>query len=131
MWNQLEIASVIDCAVMASLNYIVQLTVVRFSILNQVTDGLAMFVMGNPHCVFWAPASAYARMNLAMLFAAPVFEGEKLGRCIRWLFHAFVPPPGHSHAESERHWTALVTPSLGSLQRSNRVADPPQSHGLV
>ena len=60
---------------MASINYIVQLTVVRLSILNRETDGLAMFVMGNPHSIFWALASAYIFMNLAMLFAAPVFEG--------------------------------------------------------
>ena len=75
-------------AVMASLNYIVQLTVVRLSILNKETDGLAMLVMGNPHSIFWALASAYVFMNLAMLFAAPVFEGGKLERCIRWLFYA-------------------------------------------
>ena len=86
MWSQLGIAFAIVYAVMASLNYIMQLTVVRFSILNKETDGLAMFVMGNPHPIFWALASAYVFMNLAMLFAAPVFEGGRLERCIRGLF---------------------------------------------
>jgi hypothetical protein len=88
MWSQLGIAFAIVYAVMASLNYIMQLTVVRLSILNKETDGLAMFVMGNSHSIFWALASAYVFMNLAMLFAAPVFEGGKLERCIRWLFYA-------------------------------------------
>lgn len=88
MWSQLGIAFAIVYAVMASLNYIMQLTIVRFSILNQETDGLAMFVMGNPHSIFWALASAYVFMNLAMLFAAPVFEGGKLERGIRRLFYA-------------------------------------------
>lgn len=88
MWSQLGIAFAIVYAVMASLNYIMQLTVVRSSILNQETDGLAMFVMGNPHSIFWALASAYVFMNLAMLFAAPVFEGGRLERCIRRLFYA-------------------------------------------
>ncbi len=88
IWSQLGLSFAIVYAVMASINYIVQLTVVRLSILNQETDGLAMFAMGNPHSIFWALASAYVFMNLAMLFAAPVFEGGKLERWIRWLFLA-------------------------------------------
>jgi len=88
IWSQLGLAFAIVYAAMASINYIVQLTVVRLSILNRETDGLAMFVMGNPHSIFWALASAYIFMNLAMLFAAPVFEGGKLERWIRWLFLA-------------------------------------------
>jgi Zn-dependent protease len=73
---------------MASINYILQLTVVRLSIVNKETDGLAMFVMGNSHSIFWALASAYIFMNLAMLFVAPVFDGGRLERWIRWLFIA-------------------------------------------
>jgi hypothetical protein len=88
IWSHLGIAFTLVYAVMASVNYIVQLTAVRFSILNNETDGLAMFVMGNSHSIFWALALAYAFMNLAMLFAAPVFEGGKLERRIRWLFYA-------------------------------------------
>ncbi len=88
IWSQLGLSFAIVYAVMASINYIVQLTVVRLSILNQETDGLAMFAMGNPHSIFWALASAYVFMNLAMLFAAPVFEAGKLERWIRWLFLA-------------------------------------------
>ncbi len=88
IWSHLGLAFTIVYAVMASINYIVQLTVVRQSILNGETDGLAMFAMGNPHSIFWALASAYVFMNLAMLFAAPVFDGGKLERWIRWLFFA-------------------------------------------
>ncbi len=88
IWSHLGIAFTIVYAVMACINYIVQLTVVRLSILNRETDGLAMFAMGNSHSIFWALASAYAFMNLAMLFAAPVFEGGKLERWIRGLFYA-------------------------------------------
>ena len=88
LWSQLGLAFAIVYAAMACINYIVQLTVVRLSILNRETDGLAMFVMGNPHSIFWALASAYVFMNLAMLFAAPVFGGGKLERWIRWLFLA-------------------------------------------
>jgi hypothetical protein len=88
IWSHLGIAFTLVYAAMASINYITQLTVVRLSILNQETDGLAMFVMGNSHSIFWALASSYAFMNLAMLFAAPVFDGGRLERAIRWLFFA-------------------------------------------
>jgi len=88
IWSQLGIAFALIYAVMASINYILQLTVVRLSIVNKETDGLAMFVMGNPHSIFWALASAYIFMNLAMLFVAPVFYGGRLERWIRWLFIA-------------------------------------------
>ena len=88
IWSHLGIEFALIYAVMASINYITQLTIVRLSILNNETDGLAMFVMGNSHSTFWALASAYAFMNLAMLFAAPVFYGGSLERTIRWLFYA-------------------------------------------
>lgn len=88
LWSQVGLAFAIIYATMACINYIVQLTVVRLSLLNRETDGLAMFVSGNPHSIFWALASAYVFMNLAMLFAAPVFAGGKLERWIRWLFLA-------------------------------------------
>jgi hypothetical protein len=88
IWSELGIAFSLIYAVMASINYLLQLTAVRLSILNRETDGLAMFVMGNPHSLFWVLASCYVFMNLAMLFAAPVFDGGRLERWIRWLFIA-------------------------------------------
>lgn len=89
IWSHLGIAFALIYAVMASINYTVQLTVVRLSIANKETDGLAMFVMGNSHSLFWALASCYIFMNnVAMLFAAPIFSGGKLERWIRGLFIA-------------------------------------------
>src|SRR5512143_1862703 len=87
-WSHLGIALTLIYALMASINYILQLTVVRPSIVNKETDGLAMFVMGNSHSIFWALASTYVFMNLAMLFAAPVLHGGRLERWIRWMFIA-------------------------------------------
>jgi hypothetical protein len=84
----LGIAFALIYAVMASINYLMQLTVVRLSIVNKETDGLAMFVMGSSHSIFWALASAYVFMNLAMLFTAPIFYGGRLERWICWLFIA-------------------------------------------
>jgi hypothetical protein len=71
---------------MAAMNYMVQLLPVWRSINNGETDGLAMFVLGNPHSVFWGLAYAYIFMNLAMLFAAQVFAGNRLENRIRLLF---------------------------------------------
>ncbi len=88
IWSQVGLSFAIVYATMACINYVVQLTVVRLSILNREVDGLAMFVMGNPHSIFWALMLDYVFMNLAMLFAAPIFEGGKLERWIRWLFLA-------------------------------------------
>lgn len=88
IWSELGLAFALIYAVMATINYLVQLTAVRLSILSGETDGLAMFVMGNPHSLFWVLASCYVFMNLAMLFAAPVFDGGKLEQWIRWLFYA-------------------------------------------
>jgi len=88
IWSHLGIAFALIYATMSAINYITQLTVVRLSILNQETDGLSMFVMGNAHSIFWALASSYAFMNLAMLFAGSVFEGGRLEQSIRRLFYA-------------------------------------------
>ncbi len=86
VWSHLGIAIGLIYAVMASINYLLQLTVVRSSILNKETDGLAMFVMGNPHSIAWGLAYAYLFMNLAMLFAAPVFRTSPLEKRTRLLF---------------------------------------------
>ena len=45
-----------------------------------------MYVLGNPHSIFWALAYAYIFMNLAMLFSAMVFAGNRLENRIRLLF---------------------------------------------
>ena len=86
IWSRLGLAFTLIYASMAAINYMVQLLPVWRSINNGETDGLAMFVLGNPHSVFWALAYAYIFMNLAMLFAAPVFGGSPLENRIRLLF---------------------------------------------
>lgn len=86
IWSQLGLAFTLIYAGMASTNYLVQLLPVWRSIANHETDGLAMFVLGNPHSLFWALAYAYVFMNLAMLFAAQVFGGSSLAKRVRRLF---------------------------------------------
>jgi hypothetical protein len=86
IWSLLGLAFTLIYAAMAAMNYMVQLLPVWRSINNGETDGLAMFVLGNPHSVFWGLAYAYIFMNLAMLFAAQVFAGNRLENRIRLLF---------------------------------------------
>ncbi len=76
-------------AALTGLNYFVQLTVVRQSLLAGQIDGLEPFIMANPQSVMLAiDTLGYLFLFLACLFAAPVFSGGKLETAIRWLFAA-------------------------------------------
>ena len=86
IWSRLGLAFTLIYACMAAMNYMIQLLPVWRSINNGETDGLAMYVLGNPHSIFWGLAYAYIFMNLAMLFSAMVFAGNPLENRIRLLF---------------------------------------------
>jgi len=86
IWSLLGLAFTLIYAAIAAMNYMIQLLPVWRSINNGETDGLAMFVLGNPHSIFWGLAYAYIFMNLAMLFSAMVFSGSPLENRIRLLF---------------------------------------------
>jgi len=78
IWSRLGLAFTLIYATMAAMNYMIQLLPVWRSINHGDTDGLAMFVLGNPHSIFWGLAYAYIFMNLGMLFSAPVFGRRSL-----------------------------------------------------
>jgi hypothetical protein len=86
IWSCLGLAFTLIYATMALMNYMVQLLPVWRSLANNETDGLAMFVLGNPHSIFWALAYSYFFMNIGMLFSAQVFGGDPLRNRIRLLF---------------------------------------------
>jgi len=86
IWSLLGLSFTLIYATMATMNYMIQLMPVWRSINNGESDGLAMFVSGNPHSIFWALAYAYIFMNIAMLFSAMVFAGDRLENRIRRLF---------------------------------------------
>jgi hypothetical protein len=86
IWSLLGLAFTLIYAALAAMNYMVQLLPVWHSINNGETDGLAMFVLGNPHSIVWGLAYAYIFMNLAMLFSAQVFARNRLENRIRLLF---------------------------------------------
>jgi glucan phosphoethanolaminetransferase (alkaline phosphatase superfamily) len=82
IFSQLGVAFAIVCAVLLSINYYLQLTVVRWNV-------LPMLAIENPYSVMWAiEVLGYGFMGLATLFAAAVFSPRKLEDSIRWLFVA-------------------------------------------
>ena len=87
IWSRLGLAFTLIYASMAAMNYMIQLLPVWRSINNGETDGLAMYVLGNPHSIFWGLAYAYIFMNLAMLFSAMVFAGNPLEESHPVAFH--------------------------------------------
>jgi hypothetical protein len=66
--------------------YLIQLLTVRISLGQGEIEGLGLFAHTNTHSIFWALATSYAYMSLALLFAAWVFGENRLERRIRWLF---------------------------------------------
>lgn len=86
IWSAIALAYTVIYAGMAFTNYVTQLVSIQRALAAGETDGLAMLVHGNPHALFWSLVSAYIFMNLAMLFAVPVFSGGGLERRIRRLF---------------------------------------------
>ncbi len=86
IWSHIALVYTVMYAGMAVINYAPQLLSVQRALLGGETDGLSLWVHGNPHAIFWSLVSCYAFMNLAMLFAAPVFSGGRLERWIKQLF---------------------------------------------
>jgi hypothetical protein len=66
IWSHFGLAFTLIYASIAATNYMIQLLPVWRSINHGETDGLAMFVLGNPHSIFWGLAYAYIFMNLAI-----------------------------------------------------------------
>ena len=67
-------------------SYYMQLAAVRLSLLQGETDGLAPFVLANPHSIVWAwEGFDYGMMCLATLAIAPLFGRGRLERLIRAL----------------------------------------------
>jgi hypothetical protein len=88
IWSMIGLAFAIVYAVMANINYLIQLVAVRPNLLSGELEGLGLFAGDNPHSVFWALANAYAIQSMALFFAAWVLDGGKLERWIRRLFVA-------------------------------------------
>jgi hypothetical protein len=76
-------------ATVITADYFILWTVTLPSIINAQTADLSLLSMYNPHGIFVALESlAYLMMSVALLCIAPVFEGGKIERILRWIFIA-------------------------------------------
>jgi hypothetical protein len=86
IWSQLGLSFATIYAVMCSLTYYVQLTIIQFNPLQIYPGTLQPFVFkpGTPY--FAQDMLGYGFFCMATLAAAPAFTGGKLEVWIRWLF---------------------------------------------
>ena len=87
------LVSAVIFAVLAGLNYIVQLTVVRIGILAGETDGIEWLVFQNPSSLMLElDFIGWFFLGLAFISVVPLFKKGRLSRAIRYLLvgNAFV-----------------------------------------
>lgn len=86
-FGRVALAFAVIYAVVISVNYFVQFTVVVPSLQSGESQDLSLFTQYNPHGFFIAlEVLAYVMMSASFLAAAQVFTGGKIERAIRWLF---------------------------------------------
>ncbi len=87
IFSQIGLSFAIIYAAIITTDYFIQWTVVLPSIITGQTDNLSLISIYNPHGIFVALESlGYLIMNIAFLFTAAVFNGDRIGRAIRWIF---------------------------------------------
>lgn len=83
------LAFAIMYAVIVTVNYTLQFTFVRQSVLRGDLTGLDTWTAGNPNsAIFATDILGYLFQGLATLFLAPLFRGGRLLMAIKWLFVA-------------------------------------------
>jgi len=100
-WTHAAVAFAVIYTTYCTLNYVVQLTLVlpagySWTFANQQgTLGPLSLLNQTPHSLFWdIDGLGYIFLNLATLFAFPVFEKHGLQRWVRWFFlvNALITP---------------------------------------
>jgi hypothetical protein len=87
IFGRIALSFAVTYAVVITVNYFVQFTVVIPSLQSGETQGLSLFTQYNPHGFFIAlEVLAYLMMSVAFAAAAPVFTGGRAERTLRWLF---------------------------------------------
>ena len=87
IYSLIGLAFAIIYATVITTDYFTLWTVILPSIIHGETTGLSIFSMYNPHGIFVAFESiAYLMLSLSLLSIAPVFEGGKIEKVLRWIF---------------------------------------------
>jgi hypothetical protein len=89
LWSMLAVVFSIPTAAILSLNYYIQMTVVRYNLAIGQTDGLSLLLYANTY-PFTIPgameAVGYGFMCLSFLFASQIFSKSKLQKWVQWMF---------------------------------------------
>jgi hypothetical protein len=86
-FSRVALSFAVIYAVVISVDYFVQLTVVVPSLQSGESQDLSLFTQYNPHGFFIAlEVLAYLMMSASLLAAGPVFAGSRLEVAVRWLF---------------------------------------------
>jgi hypothetical protein len=89
IFSHIALAFAIICVTVIMMDFFIQWTMVLPSTLKGETEGLSLFTQYNPHGLFVSLESlGYLMMSSSFLLLAPLFNGGKLQRSIRWLFVA-------------------------------------------
>lgn len=89
IYSLIGLAFALIYATIITTDYFVLWTVVLPSTIMGETGGLSLFSLYNPHGIFVSLESlAYLMMSVALLFVAPVFQGSRIERALRWIFIA-------------------------------------------
>jgi hypothetical protein len=88
LFSLIGLSFAIIATALISIDYFIQLTVMKPSLLRGETDGLSLVSQYNPHGIFIALETlGYIMMSCAFGFAAAVFTGrDRVERALRWLF---------------------------------------------
>lgn len=89
IYSLIGLAFALIYATIITTDYFVLWTVLLPSTIMGETAGLSLFSLYNPHGIFVSLESlAYLMMSVALLFVAPVFQGSRIERALRWIFIA-------------------------------------------
>lgn len=87
VFSRIAMSFAVIYAVVITVNYFVQFTIVVPSLQSGETQNLSLFTQYNPHGFFIAlEVLAYLAVSAAFLAAAPVFDKGRLELTVRWLF---------------------------------------------
>lgn len=87
IYSLIGLAFALIYATIITTDYFVLWTVTLPSTILGETVGLSLLSMYNPHGIFVSLESiAYLMMSIALISIAPVFEGGKIERALKWIF---------------------------------------------
>jgi len=89
VWSFLAVVFTVVYTTLMSVNYYIQMTVVRYNLINGNAEGLSLWLYAGPYPRSFPGAFegvAYGFMCISFLFSAQIFSMGKLQRWVHWMF---------------------------------------------